>query len=59
MASDSRVGLREEAPEFGRDSIETMMRERIRETIEEMVQEELDAALGAEKSERVGTRRVG
>lgn len=59
MGSDSRVGMKEEAPEYGRDSIETMMRERIRETIEELVEEELDAALGAEKSERVGAKRTG
>jgi len=59
MGSDSRVGMREEAPELGRDSIEVMMRERIRETIEEIVEEELDAALGAEKSERVGAKRAG
>jgi putative transposase len=59
MGSDSRVGVREEAPEFGHDSIEMMMRERIRETIEELVEEELDAALGAEKSERVGANRAG
>lgn len=44
---------------FGPDSIEVMMRERIRETIEAIVEEELDAALGASKSERVGTARTG
>ena len=59
MGSDSRVGVKEEAPEFGRDSIEMMMRGRIRETIEEIVEEELDAALGAEKSQRVGAQRAG
>ncbi len=59
MGSDSRVGVKEEAAEFGRDSIEMIMRERIRETIEELVEEELDAALGAAKSERVGTKRTG
>ncbi len=59
MGSDSRVGVKEEAQEFGRDSIEMMMRERIRETIEELVEEELDAALGAARSERVGAKRAG
>jgi transposase-like protein len=44
---------------FGRDAIERVMRERIRETIEQLVVEELDAALGAAKSARVGAARVG
>ena len=44
---------------FGPDAIETLMRERIRETIERIVQEELDAALGAGKSVRVGEERQG
>jgi transposase-like protein len=44
---------------FGRDAIERVMRERIRETIEQLVAEELDAALGAAKSARVGAARVG
>lgn len=35
------------------------MRERIRETIERLVEEELAAALGAVKSERVGEQRTG
>jgi transposase-like protein len=35
------------------------MRLRIRETIEELVKEELDAALGAAKSARVGQQRHG
>lgn len=59
MGSDSRVRMKEEAPGFGRDSIEMIMRERIRETIEELVEEELAAALGAAKSERVGGQRAG
>jgi transposase-like protein len=46
-------------PEFSRDSIEQAMRLRIRETIEELVKEELDAALGASKSARVGEPRQG
>jgi transposase-like protein len=60
MGSDSRSGLRGEGSEvFGPDSIEVMMRGRIRETIEAIVEEELDAALGASKSERVGGARTG
>lgn len=46
-------------PQFGRDSIEQAMRLRIRDTIEELVKEELDAALGARKSARVGELRQG
>ena len=46
-------------PEFGPDSIELAMRLRIRDTIEELVKEELDAALGAVKSARVGDTRQG
>jgi len=48
-----------EIPRFGRDSIEQAMRQRIRDTIEELVKEELDAALGASKSARVGEQRQG
>jgi putative transposase len=44
---------------FGPASIEVMMRERIRATIEALVEEELDAALGAAKSRRVGEARSG
>jgi transposase-like protein len=46
-------------PEFGPDSLEMAMRLRIRDTIEELVKEELDAALGAAKSARVGEQRQG
>ena len=42
---------------YGPDSIEGRMRERIREVIETLVEEELNDALGAEKSERVEARR--
>ena len=41
-------------PAFGPDTIEAEMRGRVRETIEAIVQEELEAALGARKSARVG-----
>jgi putative transposase len=59
MGSDSRDGVKEEGIEFGPDSIEQVMRERIRKTIELLVEEELEAALGAAKSERVGSKRAG
>ncbi len=59
MGSDSRVGVNEEAAGFGADSIEQAMRERIRGAIEQLVEEELEAALGAAKSQRVGTQRTG
>ena len=54
MGSDSKKGLSGE--EFGLDSIEQAMRGRIRETIEALVEEELEIALGAARSERVGSR---
>jgi transposase-like protein len=43
----------------GKGSLEELMRERIRATIEAIVDEELEAALGAERSERVGSVRAG
>jgi transposase-like protein len=46
-------------PEFGPDTIEGTMRVRVRETIEAIVTEELEAALGASKSARVGDARQG
>jgi transposase-like protein len=54
-----KAGDEKEIPQFGRDSIEQAMRQRIRDTIEELVKEELDAALGASKSARVGEQRQG
>ena len=45
-------------PTFGPDTSKPM-RARVRTTIEAIVQEELDAALGAEKSARVGETRQG
>jgi transposase-like protein len=59
MGSDSRKGLAGEGIPFGPDAIESVMRERIRETIETLVAEELDAALGAARSARVGSDRAG
>ncbi len=46
-------------PEFGPDTIEGTMRARVRELIEAIVTEELEAALGARKSARVGDTRQG
>src|SRR5688572_1436857 len=54
-----KPGEEKEIPAFGPDSIETAMRLRIRDTIEELVHQELDAALGAVKSARVGETRQG
>ena len=41
------------------DSLETLMRERVRATLEALVEEELAAALGADRSARVGAVRQG
>jgi putative transposase len=60
MGSDSRSRLSGEGAEgFGPDAIETMIRERIRATIEMLIDEELEAALGAAKSQRIGVARSG
>jgi putative transposase len=53
MASDSRSERQEKG------ALEELMRERIRGTIESIVAEELEAALGAAPSQRVGLVRVG
>ena len=55
----SKPGDEKEIPAFGADTIEARMRIRIRETIEAIVEEELETALGAEKSARVGEARQG
>jgi hypothetical protein len=48
MRRDSKQRVpREEVAEFGPDTIEQVMRERVRATIEAIVEEELEAALGA------------
>ena len=57
--STTKVAVGEGRPTFGPDTIETLMRARVRTTIEAIVQGELDAALGAEKSARVGETRQG
>src|SRR5690606_3463698 len=54
-----KPGEEKEVPAFGPDSIELAMRLRIRDTIEELVQQELESALGAVKSARVGATRQG
>lgn len=56
--SKRRVG-EEEVQDFGLDTIEQVMRERVRATIEAIVEEELEAALGARRSARVGAPRQG
>jgi len=53
MESDSRVSG------AGKATLEELMRERIRGMIESLVDEELEAALGAARSQRVGSVRVG
>ncbi|MDO8431933.1 MAG: hypothetical protein Q7S58_05920, partial [Candidatus Binatus sp.] len=53
MESDSRSGGE------GKATLEALMRERIRATIETIVDEELGAALGAARSQRVGEVRAG
>ncbi len=59
MDSDSKSTAAAEAAQFGPDTIETVMRLRIRDTIERLVDEELETALGASKSARVGEQRQG
>src|SRR2546429_9872591 len=59
MGSDSRKRGPGEEHEVGADTIECVMRERVRDTIERIVKEELDAALGAARSVRVGEARAG
>jgi putative transposase len=53
MERDSRSGWQ------GKGALEELMRERIRGTIEAIVEEELEAALGAAPSQRVGANRAG
>ena len=57
--STTKQARSEGLPEFGPDTIEGTMRARVRETIEAIVTEELEAALGASKSARVGDTRQG
>src|SRR5215831_1313421 len=56
MERDSRKAIEEEGLAWGPDTIEAEIRERVRGMIETIVDEELEAALGAGRSERVGAR---
>jgi transposase-like protein len=53
METDSRSGWQEKG------TLEDLLRERIRATIEAIIEEELEAALGAGRSERAGAMRAG
>src|SRR5215469_18181187 len=59
MERDSRKAVGVEGFEWGPDTIEAEIRGRIRGMIETIVEEELEAALGAGKSQRVGEARTG
>ncbi len=60
MAKDNRNGSTNEAAQAGEaTSLETLIRQRARGVIEAIVEEELDAALGAAESARVGPARHG
>jgi transposase-like protein len=56
MQRDSRKAVGEEGFQWGRDTIEAEIRERVRGMIEAVVEEELESALGAGKSQRCGAR---
>src|SRR5258708_28153889 len=49
--------MEKDTRDFGPDSIEAQMRERVRETIEAIVEEELETALGARPSSRTEGRQ--
>jgi Transposase, Mutator family len=53
METDSGSGWQ------GRGALEDFLRERIRATSKTIIEEELEAALGAAKSQRVGSERAG
>jgi hypothetical protein len=58
MAKDSRNGSTNEAAQAGEaTSLETIVRQRARGLIDAIVEEELEAALGAASSARVGPAR--
>ena len=59
MERISRNGIEDGSETFDADSIEQAIRERVRDTIELIVGEELEAALGATVSARVGEQRRG
>ncbi|MGO9607060.1 MAG: IS256 family transposase [Candidatus Binataceae bacterium] len=53
MERDSRSGGQ------GKGSLDELMREWVRDTIEIIIEEELEEALGAPRSQRVGAERIG
>lgn len=59
MVRDSKKAIGEEGFEWGADLIEAEIRTRIRSLIVGIVAEELEAVLGAGKSQRVGAARSG
>jgi putative transposase len=59
MERDSRKEVGEEGVAWGPDTIEAEIRGRIRGMIETIVGEELQAALGAARSQRMGAARTG
>jgi transposase-like protein len=59
MERDSRKAVEEEGSKWGPDTIEAEIRERVRGMIEAVVAEELEATLGAGRSQRVGAGRTG
>src|SRR5215470_8270700 len=59
MERDSRKAVAEEGFAWGPDTIEAEIRDRIRGMIETIVGEELEATLGAGRSQRVGAVRTG
>jgi len=59
MERDSRKAVREERFEWGPETIETEIRERVRGMIEAIVEEELESTLGAARSQRLGAARTG
>jgi transposase-like protein len=59
MARDSRKAVEEEGFAWGADTIEAAISERVRGMIEAIMEEELESALGAGRSQRVGAARSG
>lgn len=57
MEADSRRLRGEEGKPFGADTLETVIRQRVRAIIEAVVEEELEAVLSAKSYERNETRR--
>lgn len=57
METDSKKVVEEGSDRFGSDTIETVIRQRVRAIIEAVVEEELEAVLGAKNYERNEQRR--